>query len=89
MYYAVNAVRLTQATMDLRQLYGGGFGGFNIPAPSSIASMGMVLLNPPDVFGWPGKENWITTSQLFARANFANNLTTARGNAECAARHPR
>lgn len=80
-YYAVNAVRLTQATMELRQLYGGGFGGFNIPAPSSIASMGMVLLNPPDVFGWPGKENWITTSQLFARANFANNLTTARGNA--------
>jgi len=77
-YYAVSAVRLLQATINTRQVYGGGFGGFNIPAPSSIAAMGQVLLNPPDVFGWPGKENWVTTSQLFARANFASNLSTAR-----------
>ena len=77
-YYAVNAIRLTQATVNYKQVYGGGFGGVNI-IPSSIAAMGQVLLNPPDVFGWPGKADWITTSQLFARANFANNLTTARG----------
>ncbi|MBS1787662.1 MAG: DUF1800 domain-containing protein [Acidobacteria bacterium] len=77
-YYAINAIRLTQATFNYQQAYGGGFGGVNI-APSSIAAMGQVLLNPPDVFGWPGKSNWITTSQLFARANFASNLTAARG----------
>jgi uncharacterized protein (DUF1800 family) len=78
-YFAVNSVRLTQATINTRQVYGGGFGGFNIPAPGSIAAMGQVLLNPPDVFGWPGKADWVTTSQLFARANFANNLVTLRG----------
>ena len=40
--------------------------------------MGMALLNPPDVFGWPGKEEWITTSQLLARDNWANALATNR-----------
>ncbi|MGE0884967.1 MAG: DUF1800 family protein [Blastocatellales bacterium] len=80
-YYAVSAMRLTQAAMNWRQLYGAGFGGVNVPAPSSIGAMGQVLLNPPDVFGWPGRADWVTTSQLFARANFANNLATARNSA--------
>jgi hypothetical protein len=38
----------------------------------------MALLNPPDVFGWPGKEEWITTAQLLARDNWANALATNR-----------
>jgi len=45
---------------------------------TTLQSMGQELLNPPDVFGWPGREEWSTTSQLLARANWANDLTSNR-----------
>jgi hypothetical protein len=77
-YYTVSAVRLLQGSINTNGLYGGGFGGFNVPQPTTIGAMGMVLLNPPDVFGWPGREDWLTTSQLFARMNFASGLTSNR-----------
>ncbi len=77
-YYVVSAVRLLQARINTVGLYGGGFGGFNVPQPTTIGAMGMMLLNPPDVFGWPGREEWLTTSQLFARANWANQLVVQR-----------
>jgi uncharacterized protein (DUF1800 family) len=77
-YYVVSAVRLLQGSVNPVGLYGGGFGGFNIPQPTTIGAMGMVLLNPPDVFGWPGREDWLTTSQLFARMNWANSFVTNR-----------
>ena len=83
-YYVVSGVRLLQGSINTVGLYGGGFGGFNVPQPTTIGAMGMVLLNPPDVFGWPGREDWLTTSQLFARMNwangFVNNRSTAPGN---------
>jgi uncharacterized protein (DUF1800 family) len=83
-YYVVSAVRQLQASIVTGGLYGGGFGGFNVPQPTTIGAMGMVLLNPPDVFGWPGREDWLTTSQLFARMNWANafvsNRSTMPGN---------
>lgn len=77
-YYVVSAVRLLQGAINTNGLYGGGFGGFNVPQPTTIGAMGMVLLNPPDVFGWPGREDWLTTSQLFARMNWAANFTSNR-----------
>lgn len=43
---------------------------------TSLRAMGQWLFFPPDVFGWPGREDWITTSQYFARANWANTLVT-------------
>lgn len=70
-YYVISGVRLLQGSISTGGLYGGGFGGFNVPQPTTIGAMGMVLLNPPDVFGWPGREDWLTTSQLFARMNWA------------------
>lgn len=83
-YYVVSAVRLLQGSLSTNGLYGGGFGGFNVPAPTTIGAMGMTLLNPPDVFGWPGRADWLTTSQLFARMNwaaqFASNRSTTPGN---------
>jgi len=83
-YYVVSGVRLLQGSINTIGLYGGGFGGFNVPQPTTIGAMGMVLLNPPDVFGWPGREDWLTTSQMFARMNwangFVNNRSTAPGN---------
>jgi len=78
-YYVISAVRVLQGSILTGGLYGGGFGGFNVPQPTTIGAMGMVLLNPPDVFGWPGREDWLTTSQLFARMNWANSFTSNRG----------
>lgn len=74
-YHVVSAIRLLQASTLTRGLNGGG----RIQQQqTTLDSMGMALLNPPDVFGWPGKEEWITTSQLLARNNFANALATNR-----------
>jgi hypothetical protein len=74
-YYVVSATRLLQATILTRGLNGGGRGQAQ---QTTLEAMGMALLNPPDVFGWPGKEEWITTSQLLARDNWANALATNR-----------
>ena len=41
--------------------------------------MGQDLLNPPDVSGWKGGDNWISSSTLLERFNFADRLATARG----------
>lgn len=74
-YYVVNAVRQLQASIITRGLNGGGRAQ---QQQTTLDAMGMALLNPPDVFGWPGKEEWITTAQLLARDNFANALATNR-----------
>jgi uncharacterized protein (DUF1800 family) len=74
-YYMVSAVRLLQAAVLTRGLNAGGRGQLQ---NATLEAMGMTLLNPPDVFGWPGKEEWITTSQLLARNNMANLLATNR-----------
>lgn len=74
-YYVVSAVRLLQASIITRGLNGGGRVQ---QQQTSLDAMGMGLLNPPDVFGWPGREEWITTAQLLARNNFANTLATNR-----------
>ncbi len=74
-HYIISGVRLLQATVLTRGLNGGGRGQAQ---QTTLDAMGMALLNPPDVFGWPGKEEWITTSQLLARDNWANALATNR-----------
>lgn len=73
-HYVVSAVRALQATI----ITSGVNAGRGQAQPYSLAAMGMMLLNPPDVFGWPGREEWVTTSQLLARNNFANALATNR-----------
>jgi hypothetical protein len=47
---------------------------------NNLRAMGQYLFWPPDVFGWPGREDWITTSQTFARANWANGITSSQTN---------
>ncbi|MEP7272701.1 MAG: DUF1800 domain-containing protein [Acidobacteriota bacterium] len=74
-HYVVMAIRLLQAQVSTRDI--NGFGR-RASSAYSIAAMGQQLLNPPDVFGWPGREEWSTTSQLLARANWANSLTSNR-----------
>jgi uncharacterized protein (DUF1800 family) len=47
------------------------------PPPSSLllaewtAQMGQDLFYPPNVFGWPGGRDWLTTRGIIARANYA------------------
>jgi Protein of unknown function (DUF1800) len=40
--------------------------------------MGQELFNPPNVKGWDGGMDWISTTSLLARVNFANAITSAR-----------
>jgi uncharacterized protein (DUF1800 family) len=62
-YYMVSSLRLL------------GLNSINARnANNSLRAMGQWLFWPPDVFGWPGREDWITTSQTFARANWANGI---------------
>ena len=47
--------------------------------PHATRRMGQDLLNPPDVSGWKGGDNWISASTLLERFNFADRLAAARG----------
>jgi len=52
--------------------------GCELPAPhvaqNAMRQMGQVLFAPPNVKGWDGGKNWISTSTLLFRNNFANYL---------------
>ncbi len=43
-------------------------------AQNAMRQMGQTLLAPPNVKGWDGGRNWISTSTLLFRNNFANYL---------------
>jgi uncharacterized protein (DUF1800 family) len=46
--------------------------------PQATRRMGQDLLNPPDVSGWKGGDNWISATTLLERFNFADRLATLR-----------
>jgi uncharacterized protein (DUF1800 family) len=46
--------------------------------PQATRRMGQDLLNPPDVSGWKGGDNWISATTLLERFNFGGRLVTAR-----------
>jgi uncharacterized protein (DUF1800 family) len=43
----------------------------------ALRRMTQVLFYPPNVKGWPGAGDWLNTSTMLARENFANALMTA------------
>ncbi len=45
----------------------------------SMTAMGQILFYPPNVSGWPGGQNWITSQMLLARENFVSQLTASQG----------
>jgi uncharacterized protein (DUF1800 family) len=49
-----------------------------LPLISKIEAMGQQLFAPPNVKGWPGGKNWLNTSTVLARANFAQQLSAGR-----------
>ena len=46
--------------------------------PAALRSMGQVLYYPPNVAGWPGGANWLTSQMLIARENFVTRLVNGR-----------
>ena len=65
--YVIGSMRSTGAQARERNLV------------ASLREMGQDLLNPPNVAGWAGGRAWINPSTLLARFNFANRLSSARG----------
>lgn len=47
--------------------------------PQATRRMGQDLLNPPDVSGWKGGDNWISATTVLERFNFADRLAASRG----------
>jgi uncharacterized protein (DUF1800 family) len=60
----------------LKQL---GVTEFNRNFTGSMNRMGMFIYNPPDVSGWDWGTAWIGSATLLERLNFANQLTSIRG----------
>jgi uncharacterized protein (DUF1800 family) len=46
--------------------------------PQATRRMGQDLLNPPDVSGWKGGDNWISATTVLERFNFADRLAAGR-----------
>lgn len=65
-HFLVSSTRLLQASITTRNLN------------NTLRSMGQWLFWPPDVSGWPGGSDWISTAQTLARANWANTFATNR-----------
>jgi uncharacterized protein (DUF1800 family) len=58
-----------------RYVPGGSYTGVS----THMQSMGQILLDPPSVFGWEWETNWLSSSTLLARYNFARDIAAARG----------
>jgi uncharacterized protein (DUF1800 family) len=43
----------------------------------ALPAMGQVLFHPPNVAGWPGGENWLTSQTVIVRENFVMGLLNA------------
>lgn len=47
-------------------------------APASLAQMGQRLFFPPNVAGWPGGKNWLTSGTMIARQNFLTRVLNSQ-----------
>jgi uncharacterized protein (DUF1800 family) len=70
--YVVQAFKVFGARGNGREI--GDRGG---ELADRVARMGMELFNPPNVAGWPGGLNWITSGTLIERLDFAKDLAAA------------
>lgn len=46
-------------------------------APFALNKMGQILFYPPNVAGWPGGTNWMTSQMVIARQNFLASLVNS------------
>lgn len=54
-----------------------GLGTIVDGTPAGLRAMGQVLFYPPNVAGWPGGANWLTSQMLIARENFIAKMVNA------------
>lgn len=47
-------------------------------AQRALVQMGQILFYPPNVAGWPGGSNWLTSQMMIARENFATALVNSQ-----------
>ncbi|MBC5816535.1 MAG: DUF1800 domain-containing protein [Candidatus Eremiobacteraeota bacterium] len=47
-------------------------------AQQALMQMGQILFYPPNVAGWPGGTNWLTSQMMIARENFATGLVNSQ-----------
>lgn len=54
-----------------------GIPSTDVSALRGLNSMGQILFYPPNVAGWPGGQNWLTSQTLIARQNFVAGLVNS------------
>jgi uncharacterized protein (DUF1800 family) len=47
-----------------------GLPQFDVTIVPQLRQMGQILFSPPNVAGWPGGANWLTSDMMIARQNF-------------------
>lgn len=47
-------------------------------ATAATKQMGQILLQPPNVAGWPGGQNWLTSATMLARQNFVVRMVNSQ-----------
>jgi uncharacterized protein (DUF1800 family) len=47
-------------------------------AIAASKQMGQILLQPPNVAGWPGGQNWLTSATMLARQNFVVRMVNSQ-----------
>jgi hypothetical protein len=54
-----------------------GLAAIDERAQRALVQMGQILFYPPNVAGWPGGVNWLTSQTTIARENFVSGLVNA------------
>jgi uncharacterized protein (DUF1800 family) len=74
--YVVSTVRLLR--MRLKGKDALVLGGSQQGMLDRLGNMGQTLMDPPDVFGWNWETDWLSSTALLARYNFARDIVAAR-----------
>jgi hypothetical protein len=56
-----------------------GINPIDLQAQRALVQMGQILFYPPNVAGWPGGANWLTSQTMIARENFVAGLMNSPG----------
>ncbi len=54
-----------------------GLNQIDVRAQRALVQMGQILFYPPNVAGWPGGANWLTSQTMIARQNFVAGLVNS------------
>jgi len=77
--YAVGTVRLLNLRLSTATLVVNG--GSRQRIRTHLDNMGLLLLQPPSVFGWDLEEGWLSSATMLGRFAFARDVIAARNDA--------